>query len=147
MAFVFLAILQSKAPPIPDEAHAKRFYRRPDWPKSKPAPLHEQPRPFACACRCHRSIASTGSRSHTSRLPWRPVSIAGKGDLYRPGRCPKGVDSTHITADGFSTRWAIAKSLASWKFGKPSWSTLIAAPWVRDQLNMWIAGVTARESH
>jgi hypothetical protein len=26
------------------------------------------------------------------------------------------------------TRWAIAKSLASWKLGKPSWSTLIAAP-------------------
>ena len=29
-------------------------------------------------------------------------SIAGKDDLYRRGRCPKGVHGIHITADGYS---------------------------------------------
>jgi hypothetical protein len=29
-------------------------------------------------------------------------SIAGKDDLYRRGRCPKGVHSIHVTADGYS---------------------------------------------
>ena len=88
-------------------------------------------------------------------------SIAGKDDLYRRGRCP---NSIHITADGYSHE----------KMGNCQVADLLEARqaflvdfdcrtkdgdseikqismWMRmdtrDQLNMWIAGVTARESH
>jgi hypothetical protein len=89
-------------------------------------------------------------------------SIAGKDDLYRRGRCPKGVHSIHITADSYShemgncqvtglleARQAFLVDFDCRAKGSDSEIQPISM-WMRldtrDQLNMWIAGVTARES-
>ena len=89
-------------------------------------------------------------------------SIAGKDDLYRRGRCPKGVHSIHITA-GYSDETGncqVTGLLEAWqaflvdidcstKDGDSEIKQI--SMWMRvdtrDRLNMWIAGVTARESH
>ena len=89
-------------------------------------------------------------------------SIAGKDDLYRRGRCPKGVHSIHITADGYSDEMGNCQVTAllearqaflvdfDCRKGDDSEIEPISM-WMRmdtrDRLNMWIAGVTARESH
>ena len=90
-------------------------------------------------------------------------SIAGKDDLYRRGRCPKGVHSIHITADGYSheigncqvtglleARQAFLVDFDCRAKGGDSEIEPISM-WVRmgtrDQLNRWVAGVTARDSH
>jgi hypothetical protein len=108
------------------------------------------------------------------RQHWQPIaypaafrgdwcSIAGKDDLYRRGGCPKGVHSFHITADGYSndtdncqvTELLEARQAFSVDFdcrAKGGDSEIEPhSMWMRmdtrDQLNMWIAVVTARESH
>jgi hypothetical protein len=89
-------------------------------------------------------------------------SIAGKDDLYRRGRCPKGVHSIHVTAEGYSNemgscqvtdvleaRQAFLVDFDCPATGGDSEIQSISM-WMRmetrGQLNMWIAGVTARES-
>src|SRR5215813_9304969 len=89
-------------------------------------------------------------------------SIAGKDDLYRRGRCPKVVHSIHITADGYShdmgdcqvTGLLEARQAFLVDFDCRARGDSKIQPismWMRmdtrDQLNTWIAGVTARESH
>ena len=88
-------------------------------------------------------------------------SVAGNDDLYRRGRCPKGVHGIHITADGYSdetgncqvtglleARQAFLVDFDCRAKGGDSEIKPISM-WMRidthDQLNMWIAGVTARE--
>ena len=91
---------------------------------------------------------------------WCP--IAGKDDLYRRGRCPNVVHTIHITADSYShdmdncqvtglleARQALLVDFDCRKGGDSEIEPI--SMWMRmdtrNQLNMWSAGVTARESH
>ena len=90
---------------------------------------------------------------------WCP--IAGKDDQYRHGRCTKGAHSIHITADGYSDETgncqvtdlleARQAFLVDFECRAKDGDSEIKpiSMWMRidthDQLNMWIAGVTARE--
>ena len=89
-------------------------------------------------------------------------SVAEKDDLYRRGRCPKVVHSIHITADGYSDDMgncqvtglleARQAFLVDFDCRKGDDSEIEPiSMWMRmdtrNQLNMWSAGVTARESH
>ena len=90
-------------------------------------------------------------------------SVAGKDDLYRRGGCPNVIHSIHITADGYSDETgncqvtglleARQAFLVDFDCRTKDGDSEIKqiSMWMRvdtrDRLNMWIAGVTARESH
>jgi len=111
-------------------------------------------------------VAAASPALAADRIPaafhgdWCP--IAGKDDLYRRGRCPNVVHGIHITADSYShdmdncqvtdlleARQAFLVDFDCRK-GDDSEIEPISM-WMRmdtrNQLNMWSAGVTARESH
>ena len=111
-------------------------------------------------------VAAASPALAADRIPaafhgdWCPIS--GKDDLYRRGRCPNVVHGIHITADSYShdmdncqvtdlleARQAFLVDFDCRK-GDDSEIEPISM-WMRmdtrNQLNMWSAGVTARESH